>query len=556
MTDDRPAADGRAADSLGRVHARFARAVVTLYLVTAGLGVLLLVGALYTDLVHQRELARQTLLLETEVRAQDLGRFLQRLAAELTRLGLRSEVNLLDQDLGPERSLLRLAHERSSVFNAGVAVVGADGRALWSEPQGFLGIDQLYDRANWFQSVLRTRALIIMPVAPERARDSLLYMVSPIVRDGRFEGVLVGGVDLAVGDALVPETHAGVHPDALLVARDGAVIYPARPPAFAAEEGWKTFVRERSTDPFVVERRIDQRDSVIAGAPVQGTEFLLMSLAATGALFGPAQSRLVTRLGLGVSLAVLPVLLLVGLLRRSFRQFQRSEEEALRGEQLRLLGEAASLIAHEVKNSLNGLRLGFDMMVQGRQEALDPRRQQAVAGLRTEIERLSEFTTQLLTLSRGVVPRPVPIDLGPFVRTVTGLLEPAASRLGVRLDVRGPAVPIRVRADPSLVHVVVANLVNNAIEALSVAPPSTPSVAVEVERDGSTATVRVADNGAGVSESVRPRLFEPFVTGKPSGVGIGLALSRRIARAHGGDLVLQPAAAGASFLLTLPAEGS
>jgi signal transduction histidine kinase len=66
--------------------------------------------------------------------------------------------------------------------------------------------------------------------------------------------------------------------------------------------------------------------------------------------------------------------------------------------------------------------------------------------------------------------------------------------------------------------------------------------------------VRVSDNGPGVPAELRARLFEPFVTGKPSGVGIGLALSRRIALAHGGDLALEPGGAGASFLLTLPAE--
>ena len=62
----------------------------------------------------------------------------------------------------------------------------------------------------------------------------------------------------------------------------------------------------------------------------------------------------------------------------------------------------------------------------------------------------------------------------------------------------------------------------------------------------------VQDNGPGVSPQVRPRLFEPFVTGKPSGVGIGLALSRNIARAHGGDLVLEDGAPGVTFILTLP----
>ena len=64
----------------------------------------------------------------------------------------------------------------------------------------------------------------------------------------------------------------------------------------------------------------------------------------------------------------------------------------------------------------------------------------------------------------------------------------------------------------------------------------------------------VRDSGPGVAPAVKRRLFEPFVTGKPNGVGIGLALSRRIARAHGGDLVHEEAVSGAAFRLVLPME--
>ncbi len=124
------------------------------------------------------------------------------------------------------------------------------------------------------------------------------------------------------------------------------------------------------------------------------------------------------------------------------------------------------------------------------------------------------------------------------------------------MEVAGANGQVPVRADPSLVHVVVANLVGNALDALAGSQVESPRVEVRVERRGPVAQVRVSDNGPGIPESVRSRLFEPFVTGKPSGVGIGLALSRRIARAHGGDLVLERAGPGASFLFTLPLEGS
>ena len=551
-----------AGPDLSAVHSRFARAVLLIYLGTAIVAVGLLVAALATDLAYQEEAARDTLLLETEVHAYYLGQHLHLLAGELSRLGLRSEVNLLDRNSEPERSLLRLTHEKSAFFNVGVAVIGPDGATVWSEPQTFLPPGGSLASEPWFQAVLRTRTVLIAPVQPERERDSVLYMVSPILRGGAFQGVLLGAIDLAHGGALGTEFHPGAHGLNILATRSGVVIFPPKPPAFSSEDEWKGLVGRHSDEPFIDQATLPlpqdvtgksraPAPTVIAGSPVQGTEFLLLTLSDARQFFGPARSRLQTRLGLGLGLALVPLLVLVFLLRRSFRGFEASEQVALRGERLRMLGEAVNLIAHEVKNSLNGLRVGLDLILQGDRFGLESRHRQAVAGLRTEMERLSNFTTELLSFSKGVVPRPVPLDLADLSRKVTELLRDRASDLGVALDV-STSGPVPVQADPTLVHIIITNLVGNALEALSGDHLPQPRVRVLVERRGPSAVLRVQDNGPGVAARVRPRLFEPFVTGKPSGVGIGLALSRNIARAHGGDLALEEGGPGATFVLTLP----
>ncbi|HKN47388.1 MAG TPA: sensor histidine kinase, partial [Candidatus Polarisedimenticolia bacterium] len=555
MVDAEPGASG-SEGGLSAVHARFARAVILIYLCTAAAAVALLVAALATDLTHQKDLARETLLLETEVRAYYLARHLRQLASELTRLGLRSEVNLLDQNLEPERSLLRLTHEKSAFFNVGVAVVGRDGVLLWSEPQNFLTPGASFESENWFQVALRTRRPLIIPVRAPSAKDSLLYMVSPIIRSGQFTGALLGAIDLALTGGLDPEIHPGAHSANILITREGLVIYAPRSPDLLAGAAWHALVSPTGGEPFLKDMPVGNRDSVVAGAPLHDTDFFLLSVARADALFGPARARLVTRLGLGAILALVPIVLMVFLLRRSFRLFEVSEAAALRGERLRMLGEAVNLIAHEVKNALNGLRVGLDLILQGGRGEIEARHRQAVAGLRTEIERLSNFTTELLSFSKGVVPRPVSIDLAEFVAKVTGLAHDTAERLGVSVELLPPPGRVPVRADPSLVHVVIANLVGNALEALAGAAVAAPKVEVRVEAGGTLARVRVVDNGPGVPGAIRSRLFEPFVTGKPSGVGIGLALSRRIARAHGGDLVLEASGPGASFLFTLPMEAS
>jgi signal transduction histidine kinase len=166
------------------------------------------------------------------------------------------------------------------------------------------------------------------------------------------------------------------------------------------------------------------------------------------------------------------------------------------------------------------------------------------------MHRLADFTTELLTFSRGVTPSPTRLDLKGFVRKIVDSFRAHADALGSRLEMRGSDEPLPVDADLSLVHVVLSNLIANALD---FAPGDGRGVVtVETRRAGTECIVRVSDNGPGVSENVKPRLFEPFVTGRTNGVGIGLALSRRIARAHGGDVRLVDSTEGACFELILP----
>jgi two-component system C4-dicarboxylate transport sensor histidine kinase DctB len=445
----------------------------------------------------------------------------------------------------PERSLLRLTHEKSAFFNVGVAILGPDGARVWSEPQTFLasgwpGGSRLVD------SLRRSKGIEIVS-APPAANGAILYVATPILRGGLFTGALVGAIDLVSGRTL---ERAGGKGDVVLAltGSDGKVVYPPTPD-FAQDPGFQAVGVLPA--PFVVPARLAGRDMVVAGAPVQGTDFTLLSLADAGSLFGAARRRLVTRLLSALAVASLPLVALIVRLRSSLATFRSAEEALLRDERLRSLGAAVDLIAHEVKNALNGLRVGLDLIVRGERD-LEARKRQAVGGLRTEIERLSDFTSELLSFSKGVVPRPTPLELGAFVRRVVELTRGTAETRNIALEIRTNG-DVRVRADSSLVHVVVANLVGNALD-FAGGSSSPPRVVVTIGAEQGQARVRVSDNGPGVSPTVRPRLFEPFVTGRPSGVGIGLAFSRTIARAHGGDLALLPEGPETTFELTLPLE--
>jgi two-component system C4-dicarboxylate transport sensor histidine kinase DctB len=524
-------------------HRRFERAVLAIYLATAAVALTLLVAMLVSDRAHQEEDARATLLLSTKVRANYLGHYLALLSGELRRLSLRSEIQLQRPNPVSERLRLRLEQERSAFFNVGIAGLNAEGVVTWSYPEDFLKEGTVLANAPWFHWVKHTRSPHIVPVEPER-EDALLYVVAPVVRYNRFVGALLGAIDLAGGEAIGSEP-AG-HGTILIATRGGEVVYPPKPPDRLVKEQWRLLFEPQPTEAFLFEAPLFGDPAVVALVPVAGTDLVFLSVIEAEDFYRPATVRFWSRMGWGLGVVTIPLVALLLVLRRSLRTFRHSEEEAAREERLKTLGVAVNLIAHEFKNSLNGIRLGVDLLV-----APNERRQNATTALRREITRLSAFTNDLLLFAKGVQPRMTTVDLKELARRVVELMGDPAKEAGARVSLVLAQSPVIVQADPTLLHSVIQNLIANAIDAVATVGHD-GLVTVEVGLDGNLATLRVRDNGPGVSKEVLPHLFEPFVTGKPNGTGLGLALSRKVARAHGGDLVLEEQNPGAVFLLTLP----
>lgn len=533
-------------------HARFAKAVLLVYLGAISVAIGMFVAALITDRDHDEDQTVKHVQLETQVRASYLGQHMALLVEELQRLGLRSEVNLLDFDMAPERHLLEIVHANGAFFNLGVAVVDLHGTVQWSEPSKFLPAHSSLANKPWFIEAEKRAGARIVPVDPQSS-DAVIFVVSPVIRNGEFTGALVGGVDLT-RDRPIGENDASRM--TVLATDHGSVVYPPVPPRFASEASWKRLFDRHVSHPFTTETRLDHRATMVAVAPIGVGNLVLLSVAKRDALFRGAANRFRTRLLFGLGLALAPLLALVLLLGRSLREFRRSEAQAVREERLQRIGEAANLIAHEVRNSLNGLKMGLDLVLQG------TRRPSArvVSEIRAEIERLESFTHQLMLFAKDPVARRTAVDLSELLPKALGLWRDVASELEVEIVVNGAGTPIPVRADPVLLQMAISNLISNALDALAGSPPDGQArVVVAIEQGQQRLAVRVSDNGPGVSEQLRETLFEPFVTGKPSGVGIGLAMARKIALAHGGDLMLDSVGQGASFVLTLergaPAPG-
>ena len=540
-------------DALALAHSRFAKIALWTYVGGALVALTMLFAALISDYVNDQKQERHLVLLQTEIGAHHLGRQLRLMANELSRLGLRAEVDLLDQNMKPERALLQLIQDSSAIFRDGIAIIGVDGTVAWAEPQAFLQVGSSFAKESWFINLKRRRRVQVVSVEPERADDSLLYIVAPIVRSKKLTGALLGAIDLAKDDAFYAKPGIGQLGDLLVATKSGAVVFPPKPPENLNKDHWFKLLDRDNWAPFLEEVDLFGKDAIVGGAQVAGTDLLLMAAVAVDELYKPIISRFWQRAALGLVLAVVPFGLLVLAMRSSLKTFKKSQQQAAKEEHLKQLGKAVHLIAHEVKNSLNGMRLGLDMViterVSGEQKA------KAAMALRHEIGRLSDFTTDLLSLSRGIKPRPGNIDFSQFVSRIVESMNDLASQARIDVEIEVPQNPVVAQADPALMQSVLSNLMVNAFEALESVDIPDPKIVVKLWDSNNQMHIRVVDNGPGIPLAIKENLFEPFVSGKLSGSGIGLALSKQIVVAHGGDLILEPTDKGASFLVNLPMEG-
>tara|TARA_R110002096_G_scaffold123244_2_gene266777 strand:+ start:32735 stop:34594 length:1860 start_codon:yes stop_codon:yes gene_type:complete len=230
------------------------------------------------------------------------------------------------------------------------------------------------------------------------------------------------------------------------------------------------------------------------------------------------------------------------------RRSQQRETNLLRT--LAQLGESAAVLAHEIKNPITSIHVALRAVAhqlgQDEREALEDMASRLQA-LETTLHRTLSFTK--------------PFDLNPGSFSVEAWIEDAVQQMlpeaelsGIRIDVDVEEGLSLVRADRHFAVELVVNLIRNAIDAIQSTNTKGGRIQISGETgDAGTIRLHVDDDGPGIDPARRHDLFRPFVTGKPQGTGIGLAVCRKIAEEHDAEIeVGQPALGGARFTLTWP----
>jgi signal transduction histidine kinase len=212
---------------------------------------------------------------------------------------------------------------------------------------------------------------------------------------------------------------------------------------------------------------------------------------------------------------------------------EQLEAELLAKERLAALGEAAGVVAHEVRNPLGVLSNGLALLA--RQPPTSPGAAEVLGFMRAETERLDHLVRDLLLLARPLEARPAPLELPHVLARVAHAAAQAPALAGRPLQLDVGALPGPLLADGPMLEMALLNLVLNAAQA---SPEGRPVVLGAQEAAGRL-ELHVDDEGPGVPAELRARIFEPFFTTRSSGTGLGLSIVRRVVLAHGGTLEVQ-----------------
>jgi len=225
------------------------------------------------------------------------------------------------------------------------------------------------------------------------------------------------------------------------------------------------------------------------------------------------------------------------------KQLQDRDDAVRRSARSSLLGQLSGGLCHHLRNAAAGAKLALQLYrrrAEGDTSELD-------VALR-QLQLSEEYLQRLLTLGKPLPPQPRPVELKEIVEDASSLTLPTFKHRNVSLRVRVPTEPLHAASvDADLLRQAIVNLLSNALDAAG----DGGWVELSAAADGDRARITVEDGGAGPPPEVVARLFEPFVTAKTDGVGLGLAASLRITELHGGTIEYR-ASPHTTFEIVLP----
>ena len=232
-------------------------------------------------------------------------------------------------------------------------------------------------------------------------------------------------------------------------------------------------------------------------------------------------------------------------------EIKNLRDQADQAQRLAVLGRLATGLAHEIRNPLSSISGSVEMVREG--NALSPEDGRLLGIVISEVERLNSLVTTMLEVGRPSQIQAEAVDLRAIASDVAAVARgEATASNGLLIKEVSSDRPVIVKVDPDRMRQVIWNLVKNAVQASP--HRGTVEVRTSIDADG-RALLEIADEGPGIGEAQRERLFDMFYSGRSHGVGLGLALVKQIVDQHDSHIeILDREGRGTCFRITLPAE--
>jgi len=234
-----------------------------------------------------------------------------------------------------------------------------------------------------------------------------------------------------------------------------------------------------------------------------------------------------------------------------YQRLLAAREQARKAERLAELGTLTGGLAHEIKNPLSTIQLNLGLVAEDLSPG-QPASQRVVNRLATvtrEAARLRTILDDFLRYAGQIHIEPQPTDLNDLLGDLVDFLSPQAQLAKIQLRQEPAPAPVIAEIDPRLIKQAVLNLMLNALQLM----PGGGELIVGAHLENDNAVLSITDTGPGIPAEDQKHVFEAYFSKRKGGTGLGLALTRRIAREHGGDvrLVSEPGK-GSSFSIVLP----
>jgi signal transduction histidine kinase len=242
---------------------------------------------------------------------------------------------------------------------------------------------------------------------------------------------------------------------------------------------------------------------------------------------------------------------IIGQIERVFECLHQREREVLRAEQLAAVGQVAAGVAHELRNPLTTVKMLVQTGLEGNPPPGLPAEDLGI--IEHEIRRMEACIQTFLDFARPPRAERRRTDLLDVIRRAVSLLDGRARRQSVTIKMDLPPNPVELFIDGEQIHQVLVNLMLNSLDAMP--RGGELELAARGLDNPPHVQVRLHDTGPGIAATISARLFEPFVSSKETGLGLGLSICRRLVEAQGGTITGENGpAGGAVFTFTLPIE--